>query len=331
MIALKSILPVVLAATVTLPLAAQDVGYYDMSVGQGNASQVPSITAAGGNPVLISDLSPAELGTIDVLYVQNPSNGSFGSEYLSNLPNVEAAVNSGLVLVIHDRYVTSANTILPGGGSFSAVRLLSNDIDFTTFSTTVSNGPAGVLDNASLDGGGSSSHGYLDAATLPAGAENVLHQAGSPNQIVTTAYSHGSGTVIYSSIPLDHFLAGFGSVLEFPNVYAPNVVAYAMEFTQNVELAVTGTCPGPATFSITGASALTPVAFIYGAPGLFTVPGGACAGLDVAIASPQVAFVVFADLVGGINLPLTLPPAACGATIQAVDMTACAVSNAVVL
>lgn len=330
MLAFKTLLSVALAVALSLPLAAQDVGYYDMTLGQGNPTQVPSIIVGGGNPILISDLSPVELAGIDVLYVQNPDNGAFGGEYLTNLANVEAAVSAGMVLMIHDRFVTTAETILPGGAGFIAVRNVFNDIDFQDTSTLVSNGPGGVLNDTDLDGGGSSSHGYVDAASLPAGAVKILNQAGSLNQIVTMSYSHGSGAVIYSTIPLDHFLA-FGTFPPAEFIYAPNVVAYAISLQENVVLSVTGSCPGPSVLAVAGASALSPVAFVYGAAGSFVIPGGSCAGLALAISSPQVAFVALSDIAGSISVSVTLPPAACGRTLQAVDLTGCSASNAVVL
>src|SRR5262249_11752871 len=52
----------------------------------------------------------------------------------------------------------------------------------------------------------------------------------SRNQIVTFAYAYGNGAVIYSTIPLDKFLAGSGPNpprANFTGIYAPNVIQYA--------------------------------------------------------------------------------------------------------
>lgn len=99
------------------------VGYYDMSLGQGHPNQVAAIVTAGHTPVFLTDLTAGDLAGIDVLLVQNPDNLSFGSEYLSRLADIQAAVNSGMILIIHDRKVASANTILPGGGGVDQFRI----------------------------------------------------------------------------------------------------------------------------------------------------------------------------------------------------------------
>jgi uncharacterized repeat protein (TIGR01451 family) len=221
-----------------LPAAAAEVGYYDMVQGQGAPAQAPPITAAGHVPVQIFDLSAAELAGIDVLLVQNPSNGSYGVEYMSRLSTIDDAVKDGLVLVIHDRYVTGAATILPGGSGLHAFRNFDdperNDIQVRDTTTQVTAGIGGDIGNATLDNGAFSSHGYVkDDAQLPAGAVKILTRGdpGDPatasTELVTFSYVHEQGRVIYSTIPLDMFLSGGGGNGNFAAVYAPNVVQYA--------------------------------------------------------------------------------------------------------
>ena len=60
------------------------------------------------------------------------------------------------------------------------------------------------LTNASLDGGNLSSHGYVTLSSLPPGAVPLLTRANA-NQIVASTYPYGSGTVFYSTIPLDFY------------------------------------------------------------------------------------------------------------------------------
>ncbi len=215
------------------------VGYYDMFLGAGNANQVPPITADANNcAVQLVDLQSSDLSEIKVLFVQNPSNGGYGAEYLSRLADVEAAVADGMILVLHDRYVTGASgptSILPGGSAFVAQRDLtapeSNDVNILDATSPVVAG----LSSTSLDGGAFSNHGYVLAETLPAGAKPILWRpkpgdALSRNRIVTFAYAYGDGAVIYSTIPLDQFLAGSGPNPprnNFTGIYAPNVVHYA--------------------------------------------------------------------------------------------------------
>ena len=98
------------------------VGYYDMSLGQGNNTQLAPIQQAGHTARLLTDLGPNDLVGVDVLFVQNPNNGAYGDEYLSRLTAVADFVASGKVLVLHDRYVDPAETILPGGGAFDIRR-----------------------------------------------------------------------------------------------------------------------------------------------------------------------------------------------------------------
>src|SRR5262245_32361370 len=98
------------------------IGYYDMTLGQGNPNQVASIIASGNSPVLLVDLSAAELAGVDVIDVQNEDNGAYGAEYLSQLATIQSAVSGGKALVIHDRFVDNAESILPNGAGFNIIR-----------------------------------------------------------------------------------------------------------------------------------------------------------------------------------------------------------------
>jgi len=235
---------------------ALNVGYYDMCDGQGDPAQVNSINIAGHTPVNLTDLTAVDLANVDVIYVQNCSNGSYGAEYLSRLADIDAAVSSGKRLIIHDRYVSEggpagglnsaiqgledhnggvagAEAILPGGAGFTMIRDFSDyaNINIRDNTTLVTNGPGGVLNDASLDGGNYSSHGYSVAGSLPASA-NLILSRGNPDEIVTLSYHYGSGCVVYSTIPLDYYLGGSGNNPprdNFALIYAPNVVAYAAE------------------------------------------------------------------------------------------------------
>ena len=204
------------------------VGYYDMSDGQGDPDQVAAIIAAGHNPVLITDLSAAELAGIDILFIQNPSNSSYGAEFLANLANVNAAVGNGLVMVLHDRFVDDAESVLPGSAGFNILRDFSDDadIDILDPASVLIMGPGGDITNVNLDGGNSSSHGFADIGSLGGGVSSIL-STGDPNNVVTFSYSFGAGSVIYSTIPLDFYLDGNGSVSGFADIYAPNVLNLA--------------------------------------------------------------------------------------------------------
>ena len=207
------------------------IGYYDMNLGQGNPSQIAPIVAAGHLPVNIFDLSLPELQSIDVLFVQNPSNGGFGNEFLNQLPILHGEILNGLSVIVHDRYVSNAESILPNGNTFNIIRNPGANIDILPPANVVTAGPLGVLDDTSLDGGNHSHHGYALGGTLPPDADLILSTQ-DPSQIVTFGYPVGQGFVTYSSIPLDHYLAGNGSGAFQANstlIYAPNVIQYGVE------------------------------------------------------------------------------------------------------
>lgn len=127
-----------------ISLVPGTVGYYSMSSGMGRSAQVNEITQAGYAAQNITDLSASELAELPVLYVWNENNNGYGSEYLSNLANIEQAVAEGMTLIIHDRHVENAESILPGGAGFNIVRDFSDpaDIDLLPGATgTIQSGP----------------------------------------------------------------------------------------------------------------------------------------------------------------------------------------------
>jgi hypothetical protein len=203
------------------------VGYYDLTLNTGAAAQVPPIVAAGLEAVNVGNLATADLSNIAVLYAQNPSNSGFGS-FGSQLARLTAFVQGGGVLVLHDRAVSGATSVVPGLAG-TVVRDFADqaNIQIVDPGTLVTNGPGGIITNTSLDGGNSSSHGYGLAQTLPPGTIGVL-STGTPSHLVTFAYPYGAGWVIYSTIPLDHYLASGGALGQAMNNYAANVAAWAM-------------------------------------------------------------------------------------------------------
>ncbi|MGH2830602.1 MAG: hypothetical protein ACRDJM_08975 [Actinomycetota bacterium] len=224
---------IVTAGFAILPAPAAggtQVGYYDMCSGAGNASQVASITAAGGTAVNITDPTAAQLAPVDVFYVQNCNNGAYGAEYVSRLADIAAWVGGGGVLIIHDRFVANAETILPGGAGFNIVRdfTQATDINIRTAGTRVTSGPGGIVTNTNLDGGNFSNHGWGVEGSLPANGTFIL-SATTPTNSTTFCYPRVLGAVVYSTIPLDFYLAGAGTQPNFRTIYAPNVVRYGIE------------------------------------------------------------------------------------------------------
>ncbi|MCV2893623.1 Hint domain-containing protein [Lentibacter sp. XHP0401] len=190
------------------------VGYYAMTAGQGLASQVDEITNNGDTAVNVTIPNATQLASLDSLYVVNESNGAFGAEYMANLGAISSAVNDGMNLIIFDRYVTNAQTILPGSGAtVTTVRSFTSDIDVAAGAPSgFTNGPNGTIDDNTFDGGNYSAHGYVTLASLPAGAVPLL-TTGDSSQIVAFTYPVGSGNVFYSTIPLDYYTGANNSAI----------------------------------------------------------------------------------------------------------------------
>lgn len=203
------------------------VGYYDMSSGEGVSAQVGSIETAGLTGVKLFTLDTLELNGINTLYVQNPSNSNYGSEYMGQLGAIASAVNSGMTLIIHDRYVTEGSQLLPGGESIVFHRLEGDGANIEIIDDSLETGAGGEIDDTSLDGGSRSNHGYIDLESLPEGAI-VLMTDGTPEHVVTFSYQYGAGTVIYSTIPLDYYLNGGGSIADNMAIYAANLLEEAV-------------------------------------------------------------------------------------------------------
>lgn len=206
----------------------------------------------GHTASVLADLMAPSLTSIDVLWVLNGSNSNQPGALVGNADVADFVMNGG-ILLYHDRRVTGAGSSLPGSGGFSFTRETANDtaqIDVLDGSTLVTNGPGGVIDNTTLDGGGLSSHGYVDGTTLPGTATTIFSRT-DPNDVVDFRYDVGLGQVYYSTIPLDHYLAGNG-VPNFDNVYAPNVVAYVADLAMPADA---GSVPEPGSLALFGVGA----------------------------------------------------------------------------
>jgi hypothetical protein len=218
------------ASAAAMPVAhAANVGYYELCDGAGRAVQATAISAAGHTPVNITVPDAASLAGLKALFVTNCSNDVYAAEYTANLGAIANAVNAGMALVFHDRRVTGASGVLPGAAGITFVGdVYGAEIDFPAGSPLLT-GPGGTLNNTSLDGGNSSTHGYIEAATLPAGSTALAYEA-STTRLATASYRYGAGKVVYSTIPLDYYLAGNGPAATAANmrdIYAPNVIAWA--------------------------------------------------------------------------------------------------------
>lgn len=204
------------------------VGYYDLSLNQGASSQVGPIVTAGLQAVNVGNLATADLSQFDVLFVQNPDNNGYSATFINNLAKIHQFISNGGVFIFHDRHVTTAANVLPGSPG-TIVRDFVDDanVNIVDNTTLVTNGPGGVITNTSLDGGNSSSHGWILSTSMPAGGRGILGRT-DPTHLVLYSYPFGQGKVIYSTIPLDFYLAGSGAITLNANMrnYAANVIAY---------------------------------------------------------------------------------------------------------
>ena len=215
------------AVTASLPSQAAVFGYY---LSNATGSPAAAITASGNTPVQLTNLTAADLVGINVLWILNGDNSGPDGNVTGNTAAINAFVAGGGVLSFHDRAVTNAATYIPGAAAVTFVRDFTNDADIDIVTNnTVTNGPGGVLNNTSLDGGTSSSHGYADVSSLPPGGVEVLSRGGEPARAVDFYFGLGAGDVYYSTIPLDFYLDGNGPNPprdNFRNVYAVNEAAF---------------------------------------------------------------------------------------------------------
>ena len=197
-------------ATVGPVTHAANVGYTTGCFYGGQEGR-PEIVAAGHTPVALPsyDLitAPSLVGLSAVLVSSCFSGTNAAVDSLTNAA-VDTAVANGMSLLVHDnRSAPDAGDRLPGsyvfgvsGGVYGA------DIDFTAAAPFLQ-GPAGTLNNTTLDGGASSNHESVPAASLAAGIR-ILATAANPAEVTILDYAHVNGRVVYSTIPLGCYLSG---------------------------------------------------------------------------------------------------------------------------
>ena len=97
----------------------------------------------------------------------------------------------------------------------------------------------------------------------------------------------------------------------------------------DLDLSVVGTCPGTATLNVSGATPNGQVGVGWSAnQGSITLPSDPCAGTTIDLANPKLLTVLAADGNGNASIiNANVPANACGVFLQALDLTACLVSN----
>jgi Ca2+-binding RTX toxin-like protein len=208
----------------------QNVGYYQMDLGQGDTTnQARIINNTGHTATNLTNVTTSDLSNIDILYVHNGDNGTWGAEWRSgtgqssdNAASSSSSaiwtwVNDGGILLIQDRHVTNANAMLLGESATITrdVDATNDDTDFRTElnDTLIYNGAAGTLTNNTLDGGTHTEHGHI--TNLGTGEVGIGHRgSGNPGPNGESynnafAYKYGSGLVYYDTYPMDLW-DGFG-------------------------------------------------------------------------------------------------------------------------
>ena len=109
-----------------------------------------------------------------------------------------------------------------------------------------------------------------------------------------------------------------GLVLAFPTIAAA------------ADIEISGVCPGPVDFVITGAEPGAQVAILTAnAPGGALTPGGPCPGAPLPIGPAGLAFrtAVPADASGAVSIRPSIPAPACGLYVSVLDLTSCEASE----
>jgi len=122
----------------------------------------------------------------------------------------------------------------------------------------------------------------------------------------------------------------FLAQIEFPNGVEEEhiVLADPISVPTSPTLTLAGTCPGPVTVQIDGATPSASVALVFGQEvGFSSVPMGACEGVLLNLEAPALLNVLSLDGAGSTTLDTNAPPGACGASLQAVDLGCCTVSG----
>lgn len=108
------------------------------------------------------------------------------------------------------------------------------------------------------------------------------------------------------------------------------------EHTLAATLTKTGTCPGPMTVTVSGATPGGLVVILRGVPGSFVWTGTPCTGITISVINvngtlPAVVSQGLANGGGVYAINFNAPAAACGATLQAVDVVSCKTTNTMTL
>jgi Ca2+-binding RTX toxin-like protein len=266
---------------------AQTIGY----VGT-DASQVSSVITGLGHTAVNFVPGTTNIDTLDVLWYLNPSNSSWYENVGALQTEIFDWVNSGGIFIVHDRYVTGANSFLLGE-SMTITREFNDSANYNIIDESSSNllreGPGGTLTDSSggniwgspnadgefnMDGGSSTSHGSASYSTFDLSNELALGTKADSNSVIDFIYKYGAGAVYYSTIPLDHYITSSTSA----QAYAKNSLHYATSLIFDGYSTIKGTASGDTIWGTGGDDVIQGLAgndTIYGLAGDDTLEGGA--------------------------------------------------------
>lgn len=143
-------------------------------------------------------------------------------------------VAAGGIYIIHDW--GNGASALPGLAGATYANHNWSDINVIDGSSAIVNGPAGTINNATLDGGNASNHGAWALSSLVstdplAGVVHAILSATSASAVVMFEMGYGQGHILYANIPLEAYTDG-SPLVTGPQpaglqIYAKNELAYA--------------------------------------------------------------------------------------------------------
>lgn len=265
----------------------------------------------------------------------------------------------------------SVDSLGTEGNAVSGVPFLSEDGRFVSFESTATNLVPGDLNGrqdvfvhevqtgqtslASIDSAGVQGNGWSSASSMSADGRFVAFGSDSSNLVpadfngVSDVFVHDqlTGKTVRSSLTSSGVEGGSYSYL--PAISADGrFVAFESEATNLVPgdtngrgdiffrggplLAVTGSCPGPMSISVAGATPGGPVVVVWGTAGSFVIPNGfpcATTQLDLLpLFNPPPGYrLVQANAQGQASTNGSIPPNACGWLVQALDLPSWNKSN----
>jgi hypothetical protein len=310
-------IPFVAFALAAAPTFAQQSGLTDAGV--------PNDSAVAGTAGGASFGTACGTGTTTTTFV---SNNSFAGNMFDIAPSVDMTINC---LDVHWDVVESIDVAIwwcPGTVVGNDKNQLLNWVQFAT----------GTATGAGL--------GLPSNVVLTPVTTNPVFSAGSTYGIyvqvvnyATTAgflrYTNVTAPTLYPGTHCDltaYYGKGDGITSSTFSFRAWNGTLYTdVAGPPGPSLALSGTCPGPVTLTASNCTAGGMVAMIYGAAGTFTQTGSPCTGLTVDIAAPTLGGLLVADGAGSAAVTFNAPAAACGLTVQAVDVGTCTTTNTITL